>query len=36
MQISNAMVTEAKSGDYIDIRVTDRVGRGDKVYKDTE
>lgn len=36
MQISNANVTEAKAGDSIGIKVTDRVRRGDKVYKVTE
>lgn len=33
MQINNANVTEAKAGDSIGIKVTDRVRRGDKVYK---
>lgn len=36
MQIDNANVTEAKSGDSIGIKVTDRVRRGDKVYKVTD
>jgi translation elongation factor EF-Tu-like GTPase len=33
MQINNVNVSEAKSGDSIGIKVTDRVRRGDKVYK---
>lgn len=33
MQINNVNVTEAKAGDSIGIKVTDRVRRGDKVYK---
>ena len=33
MQINNANITEAKAGDSIGIKVTDRVRRGDKVYK---
>jgi len=36
MQINNASVTEAKTGDAIGIKVSDRVRRGDKVYKVTE
>ena len=36
MQINNAPVTEAKAGDAIGIKVSDRVRRGDKVYKITE
>ena len=36
MQINNASVIEAKSGDAIGIKVSDRVRRGDKVYKVTE
>jgi selenocysteine-specific translation elongation factor len=36
MQIDNASVTEAKSGDAIGIKVSDRVRRGDKVFKITE
>ncbi len=36
MQINNANVTEAKAGDSIGIKVTDRVRIGDKVYKVTE
>jgi len=33
MQIANASVAEAKAGDAIGIKVSDRVRRGDKVYK---
>ena len=33
MQINNVNVTEAKAGDAIGIKVSDRVIRGDKVYK---
>ncbi len=33
MQIDNASVAEAKTGDAIGIKVTDRVRRGDTVYK---
>ncbi len=33
MQINNASVVEAKAGDAIGIKVSDRVRRGDKVYK---
>lgn len=36
MQIDNASVTEAKAGDAIGIKVSDRVRRGDKVFKITE
>ncbi len=36
MQINNVNVTEAKPGDSTGIKVTDRVRRGDKVYKVTE
>ena len=36
MQIDNANVTEAKAGDSIGIKVTDRVRPGDVVYKITE
>jgi len=35
MQINNASVTEAKAGDAIGIKVTDRVRHGDIVYKVT-
>ena len=33
MQIINVNVTEGKKGDAIGIKVSDRVRRGDKVYK---
>ena len=33
MQIQNANVSEAKPGDSIGVKVSDRVRRGDKVYK---
>ena len=36
MQIDNANVTEAKKGDAVGIKVSDRVRRGDKVYKVTD
>ena len=36
MQIDNANVTEAKAGDSIGIKVTERVRAGDSVYKITE
>ena len=36
MQINNAPVTEAKAGDSIGVKVSDRVRSGDKVYKITE
>ncbi len=36
MQIDNANVTEAKAGDSIGIKVTDRVRAGDPVYKVTD
>jgi len=36
MQINNVDVTEAKAGDAVGIKVTDRVRRGDKVYKITD
>ena len=36
MQINNVNVTEAKAGDSIGIKVTDRVRRGDTVYKITD
>jgi len=35
MQIDNKPVTNAKAGDAIGIKVSDRVRRGDKVYKIT-
>ncbi len=36
MEINNAPVTEAKAGDAIGIKVSERVRRGDKVYKVTD
>ncbi len=33
MQINNVDVTEAKAGDAIGVKITDRVRRGDTVYK---
>ena len=36
MQINNVDVKEAKAGDAIGIKVSDRVRRGDTVYKVTE
>jgi len=36
MQIDNANVSEAKAGDAIGIKVSDRVRRGDMVYKVTD
>jgi selenocysteine-specific translation elongation factor len=36
MQLNNANITEAKAGDSIGIKVTDRVRAGDSVYKITE
>jgi selenocysteine-specific translation elongation factor len=36
MQIDNANVAEAKAGDSIGIKVTDRVRPGDAVYKITD
>jgi selenocysteine-specific translation elongation factor len=36
MQINNVNVTEAKAGDAVGIKVSDRVRRGDTVYKVTE
>jgi selenocysteine-specific translation elongation factor len=36
MQIDNAHVTEAKAGDSIGVKVSDRVRSGDKVYKITD
>ena len=35
MQINNVNVSEAKAGDSIGLKVSDRVRRGDKVYKIT-
>lgn len=36
MQVSNASVAKAKAGDAIGIKVSDRVRRGDKVFKITD
>jgi selenocysteine-specific translation elongation factor len=36
MQIDNAAVTEAKAGDSVGVKVSDRVRSGDKVYKITD
>jgi len=36
MQINNANVTEAKKGDSVGIKVTDRVRHGDSVYRVTD
>jgi selenocysteine-specific translation elongation factor len=36
MQIENQNVTEAKAGDSIGVKVTDRVRAGDSVYKITD
>ena len=36
MQIERVNITEGKAGDLVGIKVTDRVRRGDKVYKVTE
>ncbi len=36
MQINNANVNEAKTGDNIGIKVSDRVRRGDTIYKVTD
>ena len=33
LQINNVNVTEAKAGDAVGIKVSDRVRRGDTVYK---
>jgi selenocysteine-specific translation elongation factor len=35
MQINNANVSEAKAGDAIGIKITDRARKGDVVYKVT-
>ena len=36
MQIDNAQVTEAKAGDSIGVKVSERVRSGDTVYKVTD
>ena len=36
MQINNVNVTEAKAGDSVGIKVSDRVRRGDVIYKVTD
>lgn len=36
MQINNVNVTEAKKGDSVGVKVTERVRRGDLVYKVTD
>ncbi len=36
MQINNVDVDEAKAGEAVGIKVSDRVRRGDKVYKVTD
>ncbi|MFC2032662.1 translation elongation factor-like protein [Chloroflexota bacterium] len=36
MQIDNASVDQAKPGDAVGIKVTDRVRRGDIIYKVTD
>jgi selenocysteine-specific translation elongation factor len=36
MQINNANVTEAKAGDSVGVKVSDRVRGGDTVYKVTD
>ena len=36
MQINNVNVNEAKTGDAVGIKVSDRVRRGDTVYKVTD
>ena len=36
MQINNVNVQEAKSGDAVGVKVSDRVRRGDRVYKVTD
>jgi len=35
MQIDNVNVNQAKAGDAVGVKVSDRVRRGDKVYKVT-
>jgi len=36
MQIDNASVEQAKAGDSVGIKVTDRVRRGDTIYRVTD
>lgn len=36
MQINNVDVTEAKPGDAVGVKISDRARRGDKVYKVTD
>ena len=36
MQIDNVDVAQAKAGDAVGLKVTDRVRRGDTIYKVTE
>ena len=36
MQIDNVNATEAKAGDAVGVKVSDRVRRGDTVYKVTD
>ncbi len=36
MQINNVDVKEAKAGDSVGVKLSDRVRRGDKVYKVTD
>ncbi len=36
MQIDNASVEEAKAGDSVGVKVTDRVRQGDQVYRITD
>jgi selenocysteine-specific translation elongation factor len=36
MQVNNANVNEAKAGDAVGIKVSERVRRGDTVYKVTD
>jgi putative protease len=33
MQINNVVVTQARQGDAVGLKVTDRVRKGDKVFK---
>jgi len=36
MQINNVNVSQAKTGDSVGIKVSDRVRRGDKIYQVTD